>query len=368
MSATPGGTKKTMDEVDLRKTLAVELSQFRGSSDHTVSSPSIRPLEQMSYPDPEQFGLVQPIHYLQTHSRFELSFERHSMQSKLSFDPKSSYHDRVAQHFQLGRQLDQSSQHQIYNDQTEQLYYPSQQFDQSSHHQSHTIQPLQDWDPLSYVDSSSSVHGGQTSGKLKRLHDREQHGDSHVTQPPPPQQRPEASLHDVQLATGSFGQPSQSLAPSSYNDQPLLTDVEESNSTSLPTSQEKAVPAHRKAKRASINQFVSMNRSETVSNNIRKPFTASPLPVWLQQELRTGVCGVYTPAKLFGGSTTAMPKNTSTEKKLYSCILCGLLQTKPYRLRNHFFNCASRRGNPEGNCWYDTPSVLAYYRQQIEKR
>ena len=119
---------------------------------------------------------------------------------------------------------------------------------------------------------------------------------------------------------------------------------------------------------ASNNHFVSVNRSETVSDSAQKPYTASPLPVWLQKQLRTGVCGVYTPWKVSWGGTRGVPAKPSADKEVYPCGLCGSLQTKPGRLKNHFYRCANRRGNPGGMCWYDSPSVLAYYQQLVEKK
>ena len=96
----------------------------------------------------------------------------------------------------------------------------------------------------------------------------------------------------------------------------------------------------------------------------RKPYSACPLPTWLQKALRSPVCGVYVPSKLPAGMDP--PQVTRESTHTGRCVLCNGPQRSRSRLRSHFVACVRKYGNPQGANHYDARSIIDYYHQELD--
>jgi hypothetical protein len=115
-------------------------------------------------------------------------------------------------------------------------------------------------------------------------------------------------------------------------------------------------------------QPVAMDSNAPSSKVVRKPYSASPLPEWLQAEIRTTVCGIYTPSRLPAG---ADPKEAWSNKSAgmpYTCVICEKPGKSIGQLKSHFYICVQKNGNPNGDNWFDSPTILNEWQRQVDKR
>lgn len=115
-------------------------------------------------------------------------------------------------------------------------------------------------------------------------------------------------------------------------------------------------------------RLVAMDSYAPSSRFVRKPYSASPLPEWLQAEIRTTVCGIYTPSRLPAG---ADPKEAWLKKAAgmpYTCVICAKPGKSIGQLKSHFYICVQKNGNPNGDNWFDSPTILNEYQRQVDKR
>lgn len=115
-------------------------------------------------------------------------------------------------------------------------------------------------------------------------------------------------------------------------------------------------------------QSVPMGASAPSSNDVRKPYSASPLPAWLQAEIRTTVCGIYSPSKLPAGADPKEAFSKNSTVMPYSCVICDKPDKTVGHLKSHFFGCVHKNGNPNGYNWFDSPAILSEWQRQVNKR
>ena len=102
-------------------------------------------------------------------------------------------------------------------------------------------------------------------------------------------------------------------------------------------------------------QPVSIDVDDLSSVHMPKPYVASPLPIWLQKQIRTNVCSIYGPSKLPMGVT---PKQHMTlvgsepHTLPYSCVICSVPKRETTKVKSHCYLCVKKNGNPHGHNWY----------------
>ena len=104
---------------------------------------------------------------------------------------------------------------------------------------------------------------------------------------------------------------------------------------------------------------------ETVSRQDRIDREPSVMTVLRRAHARSDgysvVCGVYSP------ETSAPVRSENRGKGDFYCPRCGSNFTRPYSVKDHFFYCISKHGNPQALRFTDHPS-MAQTEAAIQRR
>lgn len=169
---------------------------------------------------------------------------------------------------------------------------------------------------------------------------------------------PQESLHRQEAKPG-------------YAQLSTLDNTDEYLKTRRKTLRDELEEVERECRKREISEEVEgesaiLEDDNTVDSDIeRKPYAASPLPAWLQRDLRTTVCGFYSPS---GGARSPRNKASISPSRSFRCILCGSEQKSTSRVKSHFFLCAKKYGNPNSLNWYDDRTVLRHFRDRVKRR
>ena len=299
--------------------------------------------------------------------------------------------------------------------------HPSQPLEQPFY----PAQSLQQLKPLSYPNPSSYGLIEQPVGQLKSVLSSDQSHDDHIKEPTEQlvqthysdqylydptglsTEQPRPLSDPSQFSYGRIPQPTECLELSTYSDQPCSISVKQPCQPSVASSyrqestrRQEANPGYAQlskfdtidenleARRKTLQDELEKVRDEledvewecrkrkileeddnTIDSDIeRKPYAASPLPAWLQRDLRTTVCGFYSPSTRPGGARPPQNMASISASQPFRCILCGSNQRSIHRVKSHFFNCVKSYGNPSSYNWYDDRTVLRLFLDRVRRR
>lgn len=89
---------------------------------------------------------------------------------------------------------------------------------------------------------------------------------------------------------------------------------------------------------------------------------APGIDIQLYKQLCTEDCGVVRPLPSTNHVVKLPPQEDLGIPRPFICVICGSGFTGPYHAADHFKTCVRENGNPKGFHWFDSESIMEYYR------